>query len=103
MHDLQTTNHREQLLYDNEISYRQIFLYIENKHQCNLFTMCSLINRLFTATGNNNTIYSKHRIDNRHFDSKLPIIVFQISLIKLIESEKKLEKHRISTFLQTLN
>ena len=30
-----------------------------NKHQLNLFTMCSFFNNLFTVTGNNNTIHSK--------------------------------------------
>ena len=30
-----------------------------NKHQFNLFTMCSFFNNLFTVTGNNNTIHSK--------------------------------------------
>ena len=66
-----------------------IFLiYIVHKHQCYLFTMCSLINSLFTATGNNNTMYNKNRIDNRNCHFKLPIIVFQINSISLIEPEE---------------
>ena len=50
--------------------------------------MCSVYNKLFTVTGNNNTTYSKNRIGNRNFISKLPITVFQISSISLIESEE---------------
>ena len=34
--------------------------------------MCSFFNKLFTATGNNSTIYSKNRIGNKRFHSKLP-------------------------------
>ena len=58
------------------------------KHQCILFTMCSLINSLFTLTGNNNTMYSRNRIGNRNYHFKLPIIVFQINSINLIEPEE---------------
>ena len=43
----------------NGISCRHILLYIVNKHQCNLFTICSFFNNLFTVTGNNNTMYNK--------------------------------------------
>ena len=50
--------------------------------------MCSFLNNLFTVTGNNNTRYSKNRIGNRNFHSKIPIIVFQINSINLIESEE---------------
>ena len=50
--------------------------------------MCSFFNKLFTATGINNTMYSKNRIGNRKLRSKLPIIVFQINSISLIESEE---------------
>ena len=53
-----------------------------------LFTMCTFLNNLFIVTGNNNTMYSKDRIGNRNFDSKLPIIVFQINSISLIESKE---------------
>ena len=49
-------------------------LYTVNIHQCNLFTMCRFFNSLFTATGNNKT----------NFHYKLPIIVFQINSISLI-------------------
>ena len=49
--------------------------------------MHSFFNKLFTVTGNNNTMYSKNRIGNRIVHSKLPIIVFQINSISLIESE----------------
>ena len=66
----------------------KFLLYIVNKHQCNLFTMCSFFNNLFTVTGNDNTVYSKIRIGNRNFHSKLPIIVFQINSISLIQSEE---------------
>ena len=52
-----------------------------------MFTMCSFFNKLLTVTANNNTMYSKNRIGNRKFRSKLPIIVFQINSISLIESE----------------
>ena len=50
--------------------------------------MCSFLNNLFTITGNNNTMYSKNRIGNKNVHSKLPIIVFQINSISLIESEE---------------
>ena len=63
-------------------------LYIVYKHQCNLFTMCSLINSLFTVTGNNNKMYSKNSIGNRNCRFKLPIIVFQMNSISLIEPEE---------------
>ena len=54
-----------------------------------MFTMCSFFNKLVTVTcSNNNTMYSKNRIGNRNVHSKLPIIVFQINLISLIESEE---------------
>ena len=64
------------LPYNNGISCRNFLMYIVNKYQCNLFTMCSFLNNLFTVTGNNNTVYSKNRIGNRNVRSKLPIIVF---------------------------
>ena len=51
----------------------KLLLYIINEHQCNLFTLCSLINSLFTVAGNNN---NKIRICNRNDHFKLPIIVF---------------------------
>ena len=41
--------------------------------------MCSFFNKLFTDIGNNNTMYSKNRIGNRKFYSKLIIIIFQIN------------------------
>ena len=66
----------------------KFLLYIVNKHQGNLFTIWSLINSLFTVTVNNNTVYSKNRIVNRKFHSKLPIIVFQINSVSLIESKE---------------
>ena len=50
--------------------------------------MHSFFNNLFTVTGNNNTMYSKIRIGNRNALSKLPIIVFQMNSISLIESEE---------------
>ena len=74
---------------DNRISFTKNLQYIVNKHQCYLFTVCSFFNKLFTVTGNNNNImYSKNRIANRKFHSKLPIIVFLINSITLIESEE---------------
>ena len=36
----------------NELVAGNPFLYIVNKHQCNLFTMCSFFNNLFTVTSN---------------------------------------------------
>ena len=82
MCDLQTTNHQEKIAF--------VMLYIVQKHPCNLFTMCSFFNKYFTVTGNNNTmyLYNKNRIGNRKFHSKLPIIVFQISSISLIQSKE---------------
>ena len=74
-----------------ELVADKFLLYIVNKHQCNLFTMCSLINSLFIVTGNNNAMYSKNRIGNTNYNFKLPIIVFQINSITLIESEEFME------------
>ena len=53
-----------------------------------MFTMCSFFNKLVTVTCNNNTVYSKNRIGNRNVHSKLPITVFQLNSISLIESEE---------------
>ena len=53
--------------------------------------MCSFFKSSFTVTGNNNTINSNNRIGSRNFYSKLSIIVFQIYLIRLIESEESRE------------
>ena len=50
--------------------------------------MCSSFSNLFTVTGNNYIMYSKTRIGNRKFYSKLPMTVFQITSISLIESEE---------------
>ena len=63
----------------------KFLLYNVNKHQCKLLMMCSFFKSLFTVTGNNNTINSKSRTGNRHLNSNLPIIVFQINSISLIE------------------
>ena len=41
-----------------------------------------------TVTSNNNTMYSKIWIGNRNALSTLPIIVFQINSISLIDSEE---------------
>ena len=64
-----------------------------------MFTMCSFFNKLFTVTGNNNTMYSKNRIGKRNFLFKLPIIVFQINSISLIESGKFRENSIGSRYL----
>ena len=71
-----------------ELVADKYLLYIVNKSQCNLFTMCSFFYDLFTVTGNNNTIHSKDKIGNKIFHSKLPIIGFQINSISFIESEE---------------
>ena len=71
-----------------ELVVDKFLLYILNKYQYNMFTMCNFFNKLFTITGNNNTVYSKNRIGNRKFNSKLPIIVFQINSISLIKSDE---------------
>ena len=62
-----------------ELVADKLLLYIVNKHQCNFFTICSFFNKLFTVAGNNNTMYSKNRIGNRKFHSKLPNIVFKLT------------------------
>ena len=67
------------LLCDNTIICRQILLYLVNKHQCNMFTMCSFINKLFTVAGNNNTKCSKNSIGNRKFLSKLQSLFFKLN------------------------
>ena len=71
-----------------ELVVYKLLLYIVNKHQCNLFSMCSFFNSLFSVTGNNNMIYCKNRIGNRYFCIKLSIIVFQINSISWIDSEE---------------
>ena len=48
----------------------------------------SFLYNLFTVTGKNNTMYSKNRIGNTNFHSKLPIFVFEINSIGLIESDE---------------
>ena len=80
-----------------ELVADKFLLYIVNKRQCNLLTMCSFFNSSFTVTGSNNTMYSKNRISNGKFNSKLPIIVFQINSISLIESEEFRETSMRST------
>ena len=57
-----------------ELIADNFLLYKLNKHQCNLLTMCSFFNSLFTVTGNNNTMYSNIRIGNKNYHFKLPII-----------------------------
>ena len=52
-----------------------------------MFTMCSFFIKIFTVTGINNKMYNKYRIGNRKLYSKLPIVIFQINSISLIESE----------------
>ena len=71
-----------------ELVADRFVLYVVNKHQCNrsMFTMHGLFNKFLTVTGNTNTMYSKNRIGNRKFHSKLPIIVFQINSVSLIQS-----------------
>ena len=53
--------------------------------------MWSFFNNLSTIASNNDIMYSKNWIGNRTFHSKLPIIVFQIYSITLIESEESRE------------
>ena len=65
-----------------ELVADEFLLYIVNKHKCNLFTMCSLINSLFTVTGNNNTMYSKDRIGNTNYNFKLD---YQLLFYKLTQ------------------
>ena len=76
----------------------KFLLHIVNKHQCNMFTMCSFFNKIFTATGHNNKMSSKNSIGNIKFQSKLSIIVFQINSISLIESEEFRETSNVWTF-----
>ena len=73
---------KKNLLYDNRITCRQICTINIKQISMHLFTMCSFINNLFTATGNNN------RIGNRNVHFKLAIVVFQINSISFIESEE---------------
>ena len=72
----------------NELVADKMLLYIVNKHHCHLFTTPTTLINLFTVTSNNNTMYSKNWIGNRNALSILPIIVFQINSISLIESEE---------------
>ena len=78
-----------------ELVVDKFFLYIVKKHHYNMFTTYSFFFKFFTATGINNTIYSKYRIGNTKLNSKLPIVIFQINSISLIESEN-LGKPRLS-------
>ena len=50
--------------------------------------MHSFFNKSFTVTSINDIMHSKNKISNGKFHSKLPIIVFQINSISLIESEE---------------
>ena len=85
MHDLQKyQSSRKSCLVIIELVVDKFILYIVNKHQCNMFTMCILL--FFTVIGNN-TMYSKYMIGNTKLNSKLPIVIFQINSIGLIESE----------------
>ena len=70
-----------------ELVVDKFILYIVNKHQCNMFTMCSIFFLCFTVTGINNTMHSKYMIGNTKLNSKLLIVIFQINSISLIESE----------------
>ena len=80
---------KSKLPFNHAISCRQYFTV-----QCNLFTMHSFLYNLITVTGKNKTMYSKNRIGNTNFYSKLSIFVFQINSISLIESDE---------FRETLN
>ena len=103
MCDLQTTNHQEKIsLLTLELVADKSLLSIVNKHHSHLFTMCSFVNNLFTVTGNNNTMYSKNTIGKKKIHSKLPIIVFQINSISLIESEEFRETSNVSFIYFTL-
>ena len=66
-----------------ELVAENLYCTQKKKCLCNTFTMCSFFNKVFTAIGNNYTLYSKNRIGNRKFHSKLPIIVFQITVTQL--------------------
>ena len=88
MHDLQTINWpRKNCPVIMELVENKFLLCIVNKHQFNMFTICSFFNNLLTVTGNN-TMYNKNRISNRNFHSRLPIIIFQINSISSIQSEE---------------
>ena len=70
-----------------ELVVDKIILYIVDEHTCDMFTMCSFFFVFVTVTGINNTMYSKYMIGNTKLNSKLPIVIFQINSISLIESE----------------
>ena len=80
-----------------ELCADNFLLYIVNIYQCNLFTIHSFYNNLFTVTGNNYTMHSKDRMGNRNFHSKLPIIVFQSNFQLAKLSQKNLGKPRLCT------
>ena len=71
---------------------------IKNKLPCDNGISCRLIclqgvvslifYLLFTVTSNNNTMNIKNRIGNRNYHFKLLIIVFQITLNSILESEE---------------
>ena len=50
--------------------------------------MSSFLSNLFNVTGHNNTMYSKDKIGNGIFGSKLLTNLFQINSISLIQSEE---------------
>ena len=78
-----------------ELVVYKLLLYIVNKNQCSLFSMCSFFNSLFSVTGNTNIVYSKNRIGNRHFCIKLSLF---FNLTQLAESiQKNLGKPRLTT------
>ena len=71
-----------------ELVADNFLLAIVNKYQCNCLLCVVSLTNLFTVTGNNSQMYSKIRIGDRNALSKLPIIVFQMNSISLIESEE---------------
>ena len=80
----------------------KVLLYIVNKHQCNMFTMCSFFFFLLLLVLIIQCIVNIYRIGNRKLNSKLPIVIFQINSISLIESEN-LGKPQLYTFLSNQN
>ena len=61
-----------------ELVADMFILYVVNKHECNLFTMCSFINSLFTVTGKNNTMYGKIRLVRESVISNYQSLFFKL-------------------------
>ena len=62
-----------------ELVADKMLLYIINKNQSKLSTMCRFFSNLFAVTGNDDAMCDINRICDRNFNPKQSIIIFEIS------------------------